>query len=384
MTTATLDPIEAFKPGTHRASNGAKRPYTVAELKQCAAVYDPALHRAPLVVGHPKTDDPAYGHVAALAYSEADERLIATPADVEPQFAELVSSGRLISVSGSFYLPQHPHNPVPGSLYLRHLGFLGAEAPAIKGLKRPSVSFSEADPDVVDFSDWTDGTVARLFSTLRDFLISKFGLSDADSALPPWRLEALAAEAVREEALASSSKTQAVGLTYQEGNTVTAVTQETLQAQADKLAADRAAFATEQAAFKKTADAAAHAQRLAQFGEFTGGLVKEGKLLPVHQAKLVAVMGALPRAEVVEFAEGEGTVKKPAIEVLQTFLQALPKVVDFSERAKDGSAGKAGLDTEDANAIARAAVEFQETESKAGRTVGIDVAVAHVVSQAQA
>ncbi len=377
MTTATLNPIEAFKPGTHRASNGAKRPYTAAELKQCAAVYDPALHRAPLVVGHPKTDDPAYGHVAALAYSEADERLIATPADVEPQFAELVSTGRLISVSGSFYLPQHPHNPVPGSLYLRHLGFLGAEPPAIKGLKRPSVSFSEADPDVVDFSDWTDGTVARLFGTLRDFLISKFGLDDANNALPSWRLEALAAEAVREEALASS-KPQAVGLTYQEGKTVSP---EELKAQADKLAADRAALDADRAAFAAREAAAAHTQRVAQFSEFTGGLVKDGKLLPVHQAKLVAVMGALPVAEVVEFAEGDALVKKPAIEVLQAFLTGLPKQVDFSERAADKS-GKPGLNTEDPQAIAQAAAEFQEAESKAGRTVGIELAVAHVMRQA--
>jgi hypothetical protein len=281
MTTAALNPIEAFKPGTHRAGSGVSRSYSVAELKQCAAVYDPALHRAPLVVGHPKNDDPAYGHVASLAYSETDSRLVATPADVEPQFAELVASGRLISVSGSFYLPHHPHNPVPGSLYLRHLGFLGAEAPAVKGLKRPSVSFSEADPDVVDFSDWTDGTVARLFGTLRDFLISKFGLADADSALPPWRLEAIAAEAVREEERAAaapvSATPRAVGLSYQEGSTVATVTPETLQAQAAQLATDRAALEAAQATFNAGAAAAAHQQRLAQFSEFTGGLVKEGR-----------------------------------------------------------------------------------------------------------
>jgi len=46
-----------------------------------ANVYDPALHEAPIVVGHPAGDAPAYGWVAGVAFSE--DGLLATPAQVD-------------------------------------------------------------------------------------------------------------------------------------------------------------------------------------------------------------------------------------------------------------------------------------------------------------
>ncbi|STD22410.1 Uncharacterised protein [Enterobacter asburiae] len=67
--------------------------------------------------------------------------LLAEPDQLDPQFAELVGNGRFKKVSASFYLPDSPNNPKPGTLYLRHVGFLGAQPPSIKGLKQ--VSFGE-------------------------------------------------------------------------------------------------------------------------------------------------------------------------------------------------------------------------------------------------
>jgi len=70
MTTPALDPIEVFFPGRHQPAQGEPVTFTEADLRRAAEVYDPALHRAPLVVGHPQTDDPAYGHVDRLVYDE--------------------------------------------------------------------------------------------------------------------------------------------------------------------------------------------------------------------------------------------------------------------------------------------------------------------------
>ena len=72
--------------------------------------------------------------------SFADGVLLADPAQVDPAFAELVNDGKFKKVSACFYEADAPANPKPGSLYLRHVGFLGAQPPAIKGLK--SVSFA--------------------------------------------------------------------------------------------------------------------------------------------------------------------------------------------------------------------------------------------------
>ncbi|MDL7720683.1 peptidase, partial [Escherichia coli] len=98
----------------------------------------------------PRTEDPAWGWVKALSLSGVD--LMAEPAQLDPQFAEMVTDGRFKKVSASFYLPDSPSNPKPGVLYLRHVGFLGAQPPSVKGLKQ--VSFSEQEEGVVEFADW--------------------------------------------------------------------------------------------------------------------------------------------------------------------------------------------------------------------------------------
>lgn len=65
-----------------------------------------------------------------------DDGLNAEPHQVDPEFAEMVNAGRFKKISASFYTPDAPNNPVPGVYYLRHVGFLGAQPPAVKGLKQ--------------------------------------------------------------------------------------------------------------------------------------------------------------------------------------------------------------------------------------------------------
>ncbi|EJY2457757.1 peptidase, partial [Escherichia coli] len=115
--------------------------------------------------------------------------LMAEPAQLDPQFAEMVTDGRFKKVSASFYLPDSPSNPKPGVLYLRHVGFLGAQPPSVKGLKQ--VSFSEQEEGVVEFADWQAITNASLWGKLRDFLIARFSLDEAEKVLPEWQLNSL-------------------------------------------------------------------------------------------------------------------------------------------------------------------------------------------------
>ncbi|WP_211296639.1 hypothetical protein [Neisseria iguanae] len=54
--------------------------------------YDPKLHEAPLVIGHPKTDAPAYGWVGGL---QADGGVLSADfAQMDDDFVGLVQSGR--------------------------------------------------------------------------------------------------------------------------------------------------------------------------------------------------------------------------------------------------------------------------------------------------
>jgi hypothetical protein len=108
-------PIEIFRPGRHLPLSGRRLDFSATDLAATAAAYDPARFEAPLVVGHPAMDAPAYGWVERLSF--ADGRLVAMPRQVEPQFQRLVNEGRYKRVSASFFTPNSPDNPAPGTYY---------------------------------------------------------------------------------------------------------------------------------------------------------------------------------------------------------------------------------------------------------------------------
>jgi hypothetical protein len=138
--------LEIFKAGKHTAMDGRTLSFGESDVTASIKAYNPTIHEAPLVIGHPKTDDPAYGWVKGLT---GDAGLMqAIPYQVDPVFAEMVNSKKFKKISASFYTPDSPINPVPGIYYLKHVGFLGAVAPAVKGLK--SASFGESEEGVLD------------------------------------------------------------------------------------------------------------------------------------------------------------------------------------------------------------------------------------------
>lgn len=134
--------IEVFRSGTHTDSGGNTATYTNSDLAAIANNYNSELSKdesaiAPIVKGHPKTDSPALGWVGQLKVS--GDKLLAKIKQVLPEFANEVKEGRYKKVSIALY---------PGNV-LRHIGFLGATAPAIRGLK--PVSFADRG-DYVEFS----------------------------------------------------------------------------------------------------------------------------------------------------------------------------------------------------------------------------------------
>jgi len=126
--------IEIFKAGRHTSDSGESLDFSSADIRDMADCYSPAMREAPLTVGHPASNLPAYGWVKGLT-ATADGRLLMRPGQVDANFAEMVKSGRFKKRSASFYPPNHPSNPRPGKWYLRHVGWLGAQQPAIAGLK---------------------------------------------------------------------------------------------------------------------------------------------------------------------------------------------------------------------------------------------------------
>jgi len=141
--------IEIFKAGQHKPMNGRSKNYPVSMLEEVAINYDPQKYKAPIVIGHPKTDAPAYGWVERL-YVENDT-LKADVNQVDEAFVELVNNGRYKKISSSFFAPNSPDNPIAGKYTLKHVGFLGAAAPAVKGLK--PAEFSGSGLGVIEFGE---------------------------------------------------------------------------------------------------------------------------------------------------------------------------------------------------------------------------------------
>lgn len=141
-------PIKILRPGTFTDIHGTKVTFTQSDLDQVIASYDRESDPAPIVVGHPKIDAPAFGWIGSLAMENGV--LVAHPSEVAPAFAEAVEAGHYRKISPQLYPPSSPNNPKPGSWYLQHVGFLGGAAPAIKGLG--TVAFSDAAIGVVTLS----------------------------------------------------------------------------------------------------------------------------------------------------------------------------------------------------------------------------------------
>lgn len=350
-------PLHIFKPGRWTTVAGETIEFGEADLAATAAAYDPKIHKAPIVKGHPALDAPAHGWAEHLAVGAGG--LYALPVKVDPAFAEEARAGRWGTVSAKFYRPDAANNPVPGVWYLRHIGVLGAHPPGVKGLDAPE--FAEADEgcvcfaEGVAFGEWDGMTNATLWRNLREWLLAKFGQQDADQVLPGYDVRALelgAAEDInagRNAAGAPAAFAEGAPATPDHPPQESAVTEE----EAARLREENAAQARQLAELRAADAQRAQAAVLAENTAFAEGLAADTRI-PKAWAPQVAAMGAqLQAAPDVEFGEGEA--KKPLHQLFRDFLQALPKQVAFGEQATRDRAGNSG-----GNGADNTPVEFAE------------------------
>jgi hypothetical protein len=326
MARAALQPIEIFRPGRHTDMSGEALEFSEADLHASAAAYDPALHEAPLTVGHPRHNLPAYGWVRALAVPETDSSLQATPHQVDPAFAEMVRAGRFKKISASFYRPHAPGNPKPGVYYLRHVGFLGAQPPAVKGLRDAEFADDEAGVVTLEFGEdarWGFESIARVLRGLREWLIERDGTETADRVVPDYL--------IRDTQAVAEDEREAGAAAYSEPTQETPAMPEQ---QPVDLAEREAELNSREQAIKDREDqarAGEAARRHAEAAAFAERLVEAGKVLPKDRDALVAFMDGLDAEAAIEFGEGDERRRHGAGEWLQEFLEALPPRVDFGE-----------------------------------------------------
>ncbi|MBF0610364.1 MAG: peptidase [Magnetococcales bacterium] len=266
----------------------------MADLIATADAYKPNVHEAPLVVGHPQLDAPAFGWVVSLQVE--GDLLLAETRQVDESFAEMVRQGRFKKVSASFYLPDSPRNPQPGVYYLRHVGFLGAEPPAIKGLPDPAFADGPEGGDTISLEYCEmEGAGQRggVLHRLRQWIALRFGQAEAETVVPEACLvpEVHPAFSEREQQLETRHRQQ------------------------------------------EQREEAWRQQRVVEFVE---SLVGSGQLVPAEREHWVAMLNLVGQREQVAFGEeGEGSLAS----WLRQWLSQRPVVVQYSELAGDTVAG---------------------------------------------
>ncbi len=135
--------IEIFRTGKHRDSIGREADYPIETLDKIVSKFNTSSedgsYSAPLVIGHPSTNEPAHGWVERL--SRRKSVLLAKLKDLSNEIIEDVRQGKYKKISIA----------LDSNLLLRHVGLLGAAQPAVQGLK--PVTFSEDGSELHYFEE---------------------------------------------------------------------------------------------------------------------------------------------------------------------------------------------------------------------------------------
>lgn len=381
-----MQAIEIFRIGKHTATNGQTLPFDQAALSAAVSAYDPTLHEAPVVIGHPKDNHPAFGWIDHLELT-GDGVVLAHPKQVDADFAELVKQGKYKKRSASWYLPDSPNNPKPGTLYLRHVGFLGAQPPALKGLR--DVRFNEAEQGVVEFGDvspWVFSNLAAILRRWREKIIAKEGIESADNFIPAYEIDDFAQEAerLRQEQMKEAEQQAnpvAPNFTESQESTMTPEQIAALKAENERLKAENDQRTASFAEQEKSIKARELALAKNEISTKIDALVTQGKVLAAQKPGLVEFMVGLEHGTLtIEFGEGAGAKKVSPRQFMLDYLESMPKLVDFNEHSKGGSTVDPSTLT--AAEFAEKITAYQTEMSAKGITVSTSQAAAALQAKA--
>ena len=350
--------IDICRAGTWRDMQGHDVRLDEDRLDRIVATHA-AADPAPVVIGHPEADAPAYAWIDGLR--RAGDRLQAKLRDIAPSFREAVEagrySGRSIALQGDT---------------LRHVGFLGGRAPAVSGLV--PTRFAAAPQTVVAFSDDSeaesaDDSPADHPDSLR--ALGPGGDEDGDS------LVSLSALQGRGEAGEEIGVCPLPAPGSEEDASARAV-----------LAEQEASLAAREATLLEREAAAAADDRRRTAEAAIAPHVDAGRVLPAERVALVALLAALGddpgsaddgaaggRATIV-FASARGDeVRMQPAAILERFIEGLPRRVDYRTLAGGsvpGASAIAGTHEdagEDSERIAAEARNMMAAEAETGVTL---------------
>jgi hypothetical protein len=296
--------IEVFRAGDY----GAKGKFTAADLDKIVANYDPAKHEAPVTLGHPQHDAPAYGWTESL--QRVGDTILAKLKQVPDAFAQLVADGRFKKRSIALY--QGANGPA-----LRHIGFLGAMPPEVKGLADVKLcEFGQEKFEAIDFNEEKKTVTGE---EIKNYIAEAFkGLfgEKKPATFSEDDVKKFAAEAAKE----ATKELQTT------------------------LATQKTAFDDLQKKFNESQTSAALAGKSATAQSAIAKLKADHKWIPAFDKMgLPAIFSALALSTAeITFGEGEKAVKKTPLEVFADFMSGLQEIVPTKELSAAANSARKG------------------------------------------
>lgn len=302
--------FEVFKAGNHTDAHGQQREWSEQDLDLIVSKYNEQTdHEAPLVVGHPKTNNPAYGWVEKL--KREGKTLLAKAKQVDDGFKNLVDTGRFKKVSIALY----------PDILLRHIGFLGAQPPSVKGLKAPEFSDQEYTELIYEFAQQEPPVdpIDSIIKGLVDYARKNFG------------------EEFAQAIMAEGNRLKVASQQQQQPPQMQQPPQGGMQ-QRPQAAPMGQRFSEEDEEMKqlKAQVAALSAKNMEmEFNEYYGNVSREGILTPAQKPYVQGLFSILndDKLKTFEFSETQTAMK--GIDLLKGFISKLPKAVEFGEFAKN-------------------------------------------------
>lgn len=299
--------IEVARAGTFKDMNHREIVVDSAMLDELVTSYDEEKGGAPLVFGHPKDNGPAYGWVKSLR--RQGNVLLAKIGDIPDTVRSLVASKTYRHVSISYWPRQHSSSPAPATHYLRHIGLLGASAPAIPGLAEIKFAGTDGDAVTIDFAiapeDVAPGTELRgVLDKLLDGLRHYMSDEEIAAMLPEEDRTTIMGDAAQPVDAAAFS-TAFASLNSVIGDGLSRVKK--LEEEATDLAAHRSSTAN-----RKAVDQA----------------VSEGRIAPFMVPRVHEFMAALDDSAPVSFSSG-GAFEEETTTIAEQFRQFIKSQPPF-------------------------------------------------------
>ncbi len=263
------DWFDVFRCGTHLDHSGKWRTFTEADIDKAIASYQ--SDSAPIVVGHPTLNAPAFGWIQQ--FRRQGSTLQARASRVADEFADLVKRGLYKNRSISFN----------SDGTFRHVGFLGAAAPAVKGLE---------DIQFADKGEFITMDTAETVQTEQAAAQEQAEEVQAET-------EGQTAENKAEE---QSSRADAAPKTEPE------VSLSNLESQQKQFQETVKKLESHIKSLENALNVEQEKNRKVEFAAYADELIRKGRLNPVAKAPLISTMESLFVSDQANFASPENSV----------------------------------------------------------------------------